>query len=276
MSLASYAILRSRGDERFVALPVFPSRIFRHSAIYIHSGSGIRSPADLKGKRIGVGDYQMTAAVWVRGLLQDEYQVKPADMEWVVGKAVQEVGLPPGISITAAGGYSPESLLARGDIDALISVMIPDELNRKETAISRLFTDYKQAEMDYFSRTGIFPIMHTVVIRKELYDLHPWLAISLYKAFSLAKNVCYRRLFNTDALTVTLPWMVHEFERTRHLMGMDFWDYSIEGSRPTLEALMRYLYEQGLTGSRMKVEELFVKNIHDDLNRYLHGTGEDR
>jgi 4,5-dihydroxyphthalate decarboxylase len=276
MSLSSYSILRSRGDDRFIAIPVFPSRIFRHSGIYINSDSGIKSPQDLKGKKIGVGDYQMTAAVWARGLLEDEYQVKPGDMEWVVGTSVQEVALPADISVSSSGKSNPETLLEQGELDALISVMIPKQLNKEGGKICRLFADYKKVEADYYSRTGIFPIMHTVVIKTELYEANPWLAISLYKAFVQAKGISYRRLFNTDALTATLPWLVNEMENTRLLMGDDYWDYSIEGSRPTLEAITRYLFEQGLISKQIIPEELFVNNIQGSLNQYLHGTSEDR
>ena len=276
MSLSSYTILRSRGDDRFIAIPVFPSRIFRHSGIYINNGSGISSAADLKGKTIGVGDYQMTAAVWARGLLQDEYQVRPSDMKWVVGEAVQKVALPENISITRADKESPEQLLETGKIDALISVMIPSALNSSSSNVVRLFPDYRKVEQDYFRRTGIFPIMHTVVIRKEIYEDYPWLTISLYKAFKEAKQLSYRRLMNTDALNTILPWSVREMEDTQEIMGEDYWDYSIEGSRPTLDALTRYLYEQSLTDIKMNPDDLFVNNINEGLDKYLHGTSEDR
>ena len=276
MSLSSYSILRSRGDERFIALPVFTSRIFRHSAIYINLEAGIRVPADLKGKRIGVGDYQMTAAVWARGMLQDEYQVQPQDMYWVVGTAVQKVDLPATVSITPARQDPPEQMLERGEIDALISVMLPRTLNQQSSKVRRLFPDYREVETDYFRRTRIFPIMHTLVIRTELYQSCPWLAVSLHKAFVQARHASFQKLYNTDALYTSLPWQIDELETTLNLMGDEYWDYSIQGSMPTLQALTRYLYEQGLTSRQMQVEELFVKNIQEGLDKYLHSTGEDR
>ena len=275
MSLSSYTILRSRGDERFIALPVFPSRIFRHSGIYVNTDAGIENPEDLRGKRIGVGDYQMTAAVWARGLLQDDYRVMPADMHWVVGSAVQEIELPADISITSATENSPETMLEQGDIDALISVMMPKSLNQANGKIRRLFPNYREVETDCYRRTNIFPIMHTLVIRTEIYESYPWLAISLYKAFVKAKEICYKRMYDTDALFATLPWLVDHIESTKQLMGEDYWDYSVTGSLPTLDALTRYLHEQGLTNIRMNPQDLFVPNIHDDLRNYLHGTGED-
>lgn len=276
MSLSSYSILRCRGDERFVALPVFTSRTFRHSAIYVNSDAGINVPADLKGRRIGVGDYQMTAAVWARGLLQDDYQVRPQDLQWVVGTAVQEIELPPAVSIVPAEQHTPELMLERGEIDALISVMLPRALNLQTGKVRRLFQNCREIETDYFRRTRIFPIMHTLVIRTELYNMYPWLAVSLYKAFIRARQLCFQKLYNTDALSVSLPWLVDDIERTRLLMGEDYWDYSIRGSLPTLQALTRYLYEQGLTTRRMQVEELFVPNIQDGLDQYLKGTSEYR
>lgn len=276
LSLSSYTILRSRGENQFVAIPVFPSRTFRHSGIYINSNSGIKSPQDLKGKRIGVGDYQMTAAVWIRGLLQDEYNIHPGDMSWFVGSAVQDIQLPSDISIKNCDGENPESLLANGEIDALISVMMPESLNKTGSNTRRLFPDYKQIEIDYFNRTGIFPIMHALVIKTELYEENPWLAISLYKAFIKAKNLSYKNIYNTDALTTSLPWVVDDIEKTRELMGEDFWDYSIEGSRPTLETLLRYLFEQGLINKQLQIEDLFVKNINKEMSHYLHATSEDR
>jgi 4,5-dihydroxyphthalate decarboxylase len=275
MSLSSYTILRSRGDERFIAIPVFPSRIFRHSGIYINTDAGIEKPQDLRGKRIGVGDYQMTAAVWVRGLLQDNYGIRPADMRWLAAKAVQNVELPRDVSITPAEGSTLEIMLEQGEIDVLISVMIPRSLNRADSGIRRLFPNYRELEMDCYRRTQIFPIMHTLVLRAELYQAYPWLAISLYKAFVRAKEICYRRLYDSDALSATLPWLIDHIETTRQLMGKDYWDYSVTGSLPTLDALTRYLYEQRLTRQRMNPHDLFVKNVQDDLRHYLEGTGED-
>lgn len=273
MSLSSYTILRSEGDERFVAIPVFPSRVFRHSAVYLHANSPIRTPADLKGKRIGVGDYQMTAAVWVKGFLRHEYGVSPKDVTWVTGSSVRRIAPPEGIKIEPApAGVSVETLLERGEIDALISVMLPRALG---AGVKRLFPDFRKVEAEYFRKTGIFPIMHTVVLKKDLFEAEPWLAISLYKAFCRARDAAYRWLYDTDALPVSLPWIIEEIEATRRLFGPQIWDYSIEGSRPTLEALVAYVHEQGLTRRKMTVEELFVPNIRADMAQYLHATGED-
>jgi 4,5-dihydroxyphthalate decarboxylase len=277
MSLSTYTILRSEGDQRFIALPVFPSRIFRHSAIYINASAGIERPQDLKGKRIGVGDYQMTAAVWVRGLLNHEYQTAPEELRWVVGNPVC-----PGITLPArvlieriTPGQSLEMMLEAGEIDALISVVIPQPFRSKSPHVKRLFPNYREVETDYYRRTRIFPIMHTFVLTTELFQKEPWVAISLYKAFVQAKDLNYGLLYDSNALRTSLPWLVDEIESTRSIFGEEIWDYSIEGSQPTLEAFVQYLDEQGLTERRMKVEELFVTNIRPELLHYLRATGED-
>jgi 4,5-dihydroxyphthalate decarboxylase len=273
MSLSSYTILRSEGDERFIAIPVFPSRIFRHSAVYLKAESKIAKPQDLKGKRIGVGDYQMTAAVWVRGFLQHEYGVRPEDVQWVVGQPIRNIQPPEGIRLEfIPKGEVMEEKLERGEIDALASVMLPRNLG---SSVRRLFPEWRQTEADYYRKTRIFPIMHTVVLKRALYDRNPWLATSFYKAFCAARDLSYRWLYNTDALAVGLPWVVDDVEKTRSLFGTQIWDYSIEGSRPTLEALVQYLDEQKLSRRRMKVEELFVPNISAGLDHYLKATGED-
>jgi len=275
MSLSSYTILRSEGDDRFIALPVFPSRFFRHSCLYIRSDSGIQSPEDLKGKRIGVGDYQMTASVWVRGFLQHDYGVHPKDMKWVVGHAVREIKLPEDVHIESIEpGQHLDDLLEEGAIDALISVIIPPSFVAGSEKILRMFPEYRKAEVDYYQRTRIFPIMHTLVMRTKLYEAEPWLAVTLYKAFVKAKELNYRRLYDTNALAASLPWLIDEIENLHRIFGEDIWSYSVEGSRPTLDAFVKYMSEQGLTRREMSVEELFVPNIREEFSHYLHSTGE--
>jgi len=273
MSLSSYTILRSEGDTRFIAIPVFPSRVFRHSAVYLRADSKIETPQDLKGKRIGVGDYQMTAAVWVRGFLRHEYGVMPEDLTWVIGRPVRTIKPPEGIRVEFMRPETTlEAMLERGEIDALASVMIPKALG---TTMRRLFHNPRQVERAYYEKTGIFPIMHTFVLKTRLYEENPWLAVSFYRAFCRARDIAYYWMYDTDALTVSLPWVIDELEATRKLFGPQIWDYSIEGSRPTLEALVGHLDEQRLTRRRMSVEELFVPNIGPALAEYLKATGED-
>lgn len=273
MSLSSYTIVRSEGDDRFIAIPVFPSRVFRHSAVYLRANSEIETPADLKGKRIGVADYQMTAAVWVRGFLLHEYGVAPEDMTWVLGRPVRTIKPPEGIRVEAMPAETTlEAMLEDGKIDALASVMIPKSLG---TTVRRLFRNPRQVERGYYEKTGIFPIMHTFVLKRRLYEENPWLAISFYRAFCRARDIAYHWMYDTDALTVSLPWVIDEVEATRKIFGPQIWDYSIEGSRPTLDALVAHLHEQRLTRHRMSVEELFVPNIGPGLAEYLRATGEE-
>ena len=273
MSLSSYTILRSEGDARFIAIPVFPSRVFRHSAVYLRADSKIEKPQDLKGKRVGVADYQMTAAVWVRGFLSSDYGVRPEDINWVIGRPVRTIKPPDGIHCEfMRSDTTLEAMLERGEIDALASVMIPKTLG---ATVRRLFSNPRQVEREYYERTRIFPIMHTFVLKTRLHEENPWLAISFYRAFCRARDIAYHWMYDTDALTVSLPWVIDELEATRKIFGPQIWDYSIEGSRPTLEALVRHLDEQRLTRRKMSVEELFVPNISPGLDEYLRATGED-
>ncbi len=273
MSLSSYTILRSEGDTRFVAIPVFPSRVFRHNAVYLRADSKIERPEELQGKRIGVGDYQMTAAVWVRGFLMHEYGVHPEDVTWISGRPVRAIKPPEGVRIEPLpAGTTLEAMLERGEIDALATVVIPAGLGK---TMRRLFRDFRKVETEYFWKTGIFPIMHTFVLKRQLYEQNPWLAVSFYRAFCKARDLAYQITYDTNALTVSLPWIVDEVEQTHKIFGPQIWDYSIEGSRPTLEALVTYLDEQGLTRRKMSVDELFAPNIGPDLADYLRATGED-
>jgi len=273
MSLSSYTILRSEGDTRFIAIPVFPSRVFRHSAVYLRADSTIERPQDLKGKRVGVGDYQMTAAVWVRGFLAHEYGVGPQDIVWVAGTPIRSIKAPEGVRFAPiAADATLEQMLERGEIDALVSVMIPDGLGK---TVRRLFANSRRVEIDYYKKTRIFPIMHTLVLKTGLYEAKPWLAVSLYRAFCKARDLAQRATYDTNALTVSLPWVIDEVESTRELFGPQIWDYSIEGSLPTLEALVTYLDEQKLSRRRMRVDELFAPNIGPGLADYLRATGED-
>ncbi|HYY62555.1 MAG TPA: ABC transporter substrate-binding protein [Burkholderiales bacterium] len=270
MSLSSYTILRSEGDERFIAIPIFPSRVFRQNALYVRADSPLRDPRELKGKRIGVGDYQMTAAVWTRGFLQHEYGVQPQELTWLVGRPIRAIRQPQDVRIEALGGAAVlEELLERGQIDALMSVMLPQQLGK---TVRRLIPNFREVELAYYRKTRIFPIMHTLVLRRAVYEAQPWLAVNLYRAFVRARDMALRQIYDTDALTVSLPWVIDEMECSREIP----WDYSIEGSRPTLEALVQYLDEQQLTRRRMDVAELFAPNVDPALGAYLSATAEQR
>jgi 4,5-dihydroxyphthalate decarboxylase len=272
-SLATYTVLRGRG-EPLVAIPVFPSFAFRHSAIFVRGDAGIREPRDLVGKRVGVPKYHMTAAVWVRGILEDEYGVSPSDLHWFEGGegvAVKEVdvALPPGLRHQVVpGDRTLGHLLAAGELDAFIGARRPAGAasagNAKEAApMRRLFPDFRRVERAYFEKTGIFPIMHTVVLKEELVREHPWLPRSLYEAFAEAKRLAYRRLADTAVLPYVLPWLVAEVEETRALMGDDPFPYGVSRNRKTVETLAGYSFRQGLAPRRLAVEELFCESLLD-------------
>ena len=269
-SLATYTVLRGRG-EPLVAIPVFPSFAFRHSAIFVRDGAGIREPRDLVGKRVGVPKYHMTAAVWVRGILEDEYGVSPSDLHWFEGgegAAVKEVdvALPPGLRHQVVpGDRNLGHLLAAGELDAFIGARRPaGAASAKEPApVRRLFPDFRRVERAYFEKTGIFPIMHTVVLKEDLVRKHPWLPRALYEAFVEAKRLAYRRLADTAVLPYVLPWLVAEVEETRALMGDDAFPYGVSRNRKTVETLAGYSFRQGLAPRRLAVEELFCESLLD-------------
>jgi 4,5-dihydroxyphthalate decarboxylase len=266
MSLSSYVLSLGRDDRPFVAIPAFPSRFFRHSSIFVSARSGITRPHDLAGKRIGSPEYQMTAPVWIRGILSDEYGVKVTDAQYFTG-GEEEPGrteklaldLPPTIRVARIG---PDQTLARmladGELDALYTARAPSTFYSRPNEIRRLFPDYVAAERDYFVRTRIFPIMHTVVIRRDVYERHRWCARELYKAFALAQRKTYRDLAETAAHKAMLPWLTAHVEDAQRTLGADWWAYGLEPNRHVLEAFLRYHHEQGLSKRRLAPEELFA------------------
>lgn len=267
MSATAYIIERSRPNPRFVAVPVFLSRCFRHSAIYVNVDSGIERPQDLVGKRVGAPEYALTALTWVRGILEHEYGVHPSQIEWLVGgqeapgrEERAHFTPPPGVSIERIPpDETLNHMIIRGDLDALIAPRIPRPFTENDPAIRRLFPDVQKVEEDYYRRTGIFPIMHILVIREELYQQHRWVAESLYKAFCQAKDECLRAMYDATSLPCTLPWLIAEIERERQVFGVDLWPYGLEASRVTLEAMVQYHVEQGLIPEPVPVEQLFAE-----------------
>jgi len=265
-SLGGYVVRRGRGADDLVAITVFPSRFFRQSCIFVHDGSGVRSPQDLRGKRVGVPEYQMTAAVWARGILADDYGVRAADVEWVQG-GLEEPGRlpfepaePPGVRVGfAPADRSLAQMLESGGIDALVTARTPSTFRRSGSAVRRLFEHPFEVERDYFRRTGIFPIMHTLVVKKEILDANPWVAFTLFKAFSEAKDLAMADLTQTSALPLSLPFLVEHAYQTMDLMGEDFWPYGIAKNRQALDTFLRYHHEQGLSKRRLKPEEIFAK-----------------
>lgn len=263
-SLSTYTVLRGRG-EPLVAIPVFPSFMFRHSSIFVRAAAGIEQPGDLIGKRVGVPKYHMTAAVWIRGILEDEYGVAPKDLRWFEGgegASVKEVDvtLPPEIRRQPVpGDRNLGDMVASGELDAFIGARRPAAFDGRPGRVRRLFPDVRRVERAYYEKTGIFPIMHTVVLKEELVREHPWLPRSLYDAFVEAKRLAYQRLEFTAALPVSLPWLVAEAEDTRALMGDDPFPYGVARNRKTLETLAGYTFDQGLAPRRLTVEEMFCQ-----------------
>jgi 4,5-dihydroxyphthalate decarboxylase len=266
MSLSSYVVSLFTPERPFIAIPVFPSRVFRHASIYVNAASGIREPKDLVGKKVGTPEYQMTAPVWIRGILSDEYGVPVNAVTYYTG-GVEETGrteklkldLPPDIRVERIGpDQTLSAMLASGEIDALHTARAPSSFSRGNGAVKRLFDDYPRVEREYFRRTGIFPIMHTVVIRRDLHEREPWVAQSLLKAFRESQRCTYADLSQTAASTAMLPWLTAHLEETRREMGDDFWPYGFERNRHTLGTFLRYSHEQGLSKTLLDPEALFA------------------
>lgn len=274
IGFSPFLIALSRGIAPYVALPAFVSRTFRHSAVYIRTDRGIHGPADLRGRRIGVPEYQQSAALWVRGMLQDEHGIASADIHWVQAgledaqrKDKFPLNLPEGFPLSPApAGRSLSSLLASGDVDAVISARAPSCFLEEHPAVDRLFPDYRAEEHAYFRRTGLFPIMHAMGIRNDLHARHPWLAASVYKALLEAKRMADADLAEVTALKIGLPWVTAELEATRSLMGDDFWSYGVPANRHVLDTMTRYSFEQGLAVRKLSVEELFAPSTLDDVH----------
>ena len=267
MSSSEYISRFAANDCPFVALPVFPSRVFRHGFITIDERSGIREPKDLAGKRIGVPLYTMTAAVWIRGLLEDDYGVDLSNVTWVQGAinsagshgepAVLPMAKPVKNIENNTTGKSLSQLIDEGTIDAILGTSLP-ESRRHNPSVRRLFPDYRRIEQDYYRRTRIFPIMHLVVIRRAIYEKHPFIAQSLYRAFSESKHRALAHMKYLGALRYMLPWMTADLDEIDEIFGGDPWPYGVEPNRPTLRALLDYLLRQSIIARPLGIEELFV------------------
>ncbi len=264
-SLSYLTYMRSRGDWDYIGIPVFLSRVFRHSSIYVNANAGITKPQDLVGKRVGVPHYPMTAAVWIRQLLQADYGVRPEQIQWFYeGEPVFPWTPPPALSLTQIEpGKSLDVMLESGELAALLSVLKPATFLQGSPNVKRLFENYRAVEEDYNRRTRLFPIMHTVIVRREIQDKYPWVAVNLFKAFRQARDLCYQDMLQTDALKYSLPWLPAEVEQTQKLMGKDFWPYGLEKNRHVIETLVRSSFEQGLAAREIPIEELFARETHE-------------
>jgi 4,5-dihydroxyphthalate decarboxylase len=273
MSLSSYTVSLFRENPPFIAIPIFPSRYFRHSCIYVNRDSGIREPKDLIGKRVGTPEYQMTAPVWIRGILSDEYGVPVTSPTYFTGGEEEPgrpeklaLSLPPEIRVQPiAPTQTLSKALETGEIDALYTARMPSSYHGGTGRVTRLFEDYHAVELAYYRKTRVFPIMHTIAIRREIYDQHRWVAQSLFKAFGRAQQEVYRDFQETAALRFMLPWLHQHVEETQKLMGADFWPYGFEPNIPTLSTFLRYHYEQGLSRRQLTPQELFAPETFESF-----------
>jgi 4,5-dihydroxyphthalate decarboxylase len=265
LSLSSFALKTASDANPYVGIPVFPSRAFRHTSIYIRTDRGIQSPADLAGRRIGTPEYQLTACVWARALLEDEYGVAPSDITWVRG-GMEDPGRPEKIPLhlperirveDAPAHFTLSQLLEGGAIDGLIGPRAPSCFERGDSRVGWLFRDPAHTAADYFRRTGIFPIMHLLGVRRELAEAHPWLPMAVAKAFTEAKRIALERLVDTSATKVTLPFVEEQLRAARTLMGADFWSYGVAPNYSVLDRFLHHHHAQGLSPRRLRVEELF-------------------
>jgi len=271
ISMSSHMMTTARGDNQYVAVPAFLSRVFRQSGIYVRTDRGIDSPKDLKGRVIGLPEYQITANVWIRGILEDEYGVKPSDIHWRRG-GIEEPGrgerapisLPDSIDLQQIpDDRTLSGMLESGEIDGYIGARAPSCFLRGAPNVGRLFRNYVESEQDYFKRTKIFPIMHMVGIRKSLVEQCPWLPVSVYKAFITAKQLAVKELDEICHLAVSLPWMVHHHNEAKRLMGEDYWPYGLDANHHVIDTFSRYHHEQGLSTRRVAPKELFAASALD-------------
>ena len=273
LSFSSYLVKHAKGDCPYVAIPVFLSRAFRHTSIYVRKDR-IKRPEDLKGKRVGLPEYQLTANVWARSILQDDYGVRPEDIRWVRG-GIETPGrpekikldLPANVHIEAApDGTTISELLDRGDIDGFIGPRPPSRQALKNPDIGWLFDDPTAVAKDYYRRTGVFPIMHVVGIRKALVERHAWLPGALLKAFTQSKAAALELLADTSATKVTLPFVEEQLKAARQTMGEDYWSYGVAAARKTLETFARHHHSQGLSARLVSVDEIFHPSTYETFS----------
>ena len=266
LSASSHILTTARGDAHYVAVPAFVSRLFRHSSFYIRTDRGIQSAKDLRGKLVGVTEYQMTAGLWARGLLSDDYGVRAQDVHWRSG-GMEKPGLTERtpIELTADIDLQPiqkdktlSGMLEAGELDAMIAARAPSCFLRGAPNVARLWPDFRAAEEDYFLRTGLFPIMHLIGIRRSLVEAHPWLARSVLKAFTKGKDIALEEIEDVGINRASLPWLPADVARAKVVMGPDFWPYGFEANRKAIDCMSRWSKEQGLSHRLVAAEELFA------------------
>ncbi len=265
LGMGGYTSRLARGEQPYVAIPVFTSRVFRHSSIYVRSDSGIEKPEDLNGKRIGLPEWGMAAAVWARGMLADLHGFDQHSVRWVQS-GLHEPGrvdrTPPAerlnLRYERATGKSLNDMLVEGEIDGLISARTPNAMQLPGAPVHRLFSNLHDTELDYWKSSGVFPIMHLIGIRRDVYEQHRWTAVQLYRAFDESKNRSLTRARDTAGSYFPVPLMLHAVQTAIAVSGDDFWPYGVVANRPSIAAFLRYAYEQGVTQRPLEVDELFA------------------
>jgi len=268
MAFGKLAVLVSQGDNSIVAIPVFPSRVFRHSSIYVRSDGGITRPEQLAGKRIGVPTWSQSASMYSRGMLAHEYGVDLKSIHWHQGGVNQagrvenvNLALPSWLRLTRVSDRSLSEMLLAGDLDAVFSARPPNPFTAGDPRVRRLFQDYRAVELAYWEKTGIFPIMHVVAMRRDVYEHHRWVAMNLFTALETAKNRSLERLRSMTESSIPMPWIPEQTQVSRRILGEDFWPYGIEPNRKTLEAFTQYAFEHGVCARKVEVEELFAPEV---------------
>ena len=268
MSMGRYASLVSRGDCPFVAIPVFPSRMFRHSSLYVRRGGTVREPGDLKGKRIGIPEWAQTAGIYTRGMLADQFDVAFEEIEWIqagineAGREEEvEVHPPAGVTLTRVVGRTLNDMLLSGEIDAVLSAHPPRCFESSDQRVQRLFEDFMPVEQRYWQDTGVFPIMHTILLNRRLYEQYRWIAMNLLAAFTTAKERSIARARDATAARYPVPWLFEYARRAVETFGEDYWPYGIEANRTTLLTFLKYAYQQGITKGQLAPDDLFAPEV---------------
>jgi 4,5-dihydroxyphthalate decarboxylase len=269
LSMATYLMLHDRGESPFVAIPAFPHRRFRHGYIFVNDGAGIREPAQLNGKRIGIRTWQTTAGLWLRGILQDEHGVDLSSISWIA-QDEEDVPLPRPDEYRierVPSGTTVTAMLERGELDALIYPDMPKQALGAASRIKPLFGDSKRAEIEYYRGTGHFPIMHTVVLGRSIVDRHPWVPRNLLDAFRRSKDLAFDSM--RDPRSISLAWLREARAEQEEVLGTDPWAYDFESNRATLETMIRYSHEQAMIARRFSADELFVQSSLSELPSYV-------
>lgn len=268
LSFAKYVSLRAKGDDRFIVLPIFPSRMFRHSSLYVRADSTLKSISELKDRRVGIPEWAQTAAVYSRGFLSHQYGIDLSSIEWVqagvnqAGRAEKvQLQLPEGIRLTRRPDSSLNEMLLSGEIDAALAARPPIAFTDGTGELKRFFDNCREVEAAYYKDTGIFPIMHVIAVRKEILDAHPWVARNLFTAFDEARRRSIERILDLTASHVPIPWGNDYAREGKALMGDDFFTYGIESNRRTLEAFLQYAFEQGVCEKHLRPEDIFPAQL---------------